>query len=30
VRDPRVRGGGEIRAQLGIPFLGSTPRVAAR
>jgi hypothetical protein len=30
VRDPRVRGGSEIRAQIGIPFLGSTPRIAAR
>lgn len=30
VRDPRIRGGSEIRAQLGIPFLGSTPRIAAR
>ena len=30
VRDPRVRGGGEVRAQLGIQYLGSTPRVAVR
>jgi hypothetical protein len=30
VRDPRVRGGGEVRAQLGIQYLGSTPRVVVK
>ena len=30
VRDPRVRSGREVRAQLGIQLLGSTPRVVAR
>jgi hypothetical protein len=30
VRDPRVRNGHEVRAQLGIRFLGSTPPLASR
>lgn len=30
VRDPRVRGGGEVRARLGIQYLGSTPLAAVK